>query len=168
MLTAESGSCLCVCRILSMLLVGCNKRECFQIALISDMFVLYRVFFSQQLNQAAFSCNQLSLIFCFSAAKHLWLKRSFFLRTVLVCFYAVSLSCGITQHENPGWQLPNHIDAAAHPAEKALLCAVTDRKVLRINDRFFSSCDRGLQCNSNSMLNSCPVVKCPLAGTAFT
>lgn len=136
MLTAESGSCLCVCRILFMLLVGCNKRECFQIALISGMFVLYS-FFSQQLNQVAFSCNQLSLIFCFSAAKHLWLKRSFFLRTVLLCFYAVSLSYGVTKHENLGWQLPNRIDVASHPAEKALLCAVTDRKVLRINDRFF-------------------------------
>lgn len=84
-----------------MLLVGCNKRECFQIALISGMFVLYS-FFSQQLNQVAFSCNQLSLIFCFSAAKHLWLKRSFFLRTVLLCFYAVSLSYGVTKHENLG------------------------------------------------------------------
>lgn len=167
MLTAESGSCLCVCRILFMLLVGCNKRECFQIALISGMFFLCRFFFFQQLNQVAFPCNQLSLIFCFSVAKHLWLKRSFFLRTVLLCFYAVSLSCGITKHENLGWQLPNHIDDTSHPAEKALLCAVTARKVLRINARLFSSVDRGLQCNSNPMLNSC-LVKCRLAGTVFT
>lgn len=129
--------------------------------------LFYIAAFFQQLNQVAFSCNQLSLTFCFSAAKHLWLKRNFFLRTVLLCFYSVSLSYGITRHENLGGQLPDHIDVASHPAEKALLCAVSDRKVLRINE-IFSSFVRGLQCNSNPMLNSCLVMKCRLAGTVFT
>lgn len=106
--------------------------------------------------------------FCFSAAKHLWMKRSFFLRTVLLCFYAVSLSYGITKHENLGWQLPNHTDVASHPAEKVLLCAVVDRKVLRINCGIFFPLLTGLQCNSNPMLNSCLAMKCHLAGTVFT